>query len=56
LPEEEETGCFHDKFFEFIVLISEDPFCSKRLSEFAKFLADQGVPAESQLWLLPVAC
>ncbi|KAK1679008.1 hypothetical protein QYE76_039856 [Lolium multiflorum] len=36
---EEETNCFDDKFFEFVVLINEGPFGTKRLSEkFVQFL------------------
>jgi hypothetical protein len=31
--------CFHDKFFEFVVLIKKDPFGPKRLPEkFTQFL------------------
>jgi thiazole synthase ThiGH ThiG subunit len=49
--------CFHDKFFEFNVLITEDPFGAKRLPEkFAQFLASWGSPAGSQLWILSMAC
>jgi thiazole synthase ThiGH ThiG subunit len=48
--------CFHEKFFEFNVLITEDPFSAKRLLEkFAQFLAGWGSPAGSQLRILSVA-
>jgi hypothetical protein len=47
-PEKEETDCFHDKFFEFVVQITGDPFGPKKLPEkFSQFLAGQSSPARS---------
>jgi hypothetical protein len=41
--EEEETEYLHDKYFEFVVLINDDPFNKKKLPDkFDEFLAGRG--------------
>jgi hypothetical protein len=44
-----ETECPHDKYFEFVVFINNDPFCMKKLPDkFPEFLAGRE-PAEVTL-------